>query len=42
MHFTTESFNLADRQLKSYTLQPRGWFFFYRFLGAASISATQS
>ena len=24
MHFTTESFDLADRQLKSYTLELRG------------------
>ena len=33
MQFTTESFDLADRKLKSYTLQPRGFLLQPFFLG---------
>ena len=33
MYFTTESFNLADRQLKSYTLQLRGFLLLPFFRG---------
>ena len=33
MHFTTESFALADRKLKSYTLQLRGFLLLPFFRG---------